>query len=73
MGIDYDIAVIRDYLGFPWRQKEFILKNPMPGKVSSRSRACALGGGALSILGAWVMFGIGIVWGLHATTIELMT
>ncbi|KIM61697.1 hypothetical protein SCLCIDRAFT_865222 [Scleroderma citrinum Foug A] len=62
-----------DDSGFLWRQKEFVLRNPIPGKISAYSRGWAVGGSVLIILGAWIMFGIGIVWGLRASVIRLAT
>ncbi|KIM61696.1 hypothetical protein SCLCIDRAFT_25657 [Scleroderma citrinum Foug A] len=60
-----------DDSGFLWRQKRFVLKSPVPGKISVYSRGWAVGGSVLIILGAWVMFGMGIVWGLRASVTRL--
>ena len=68
--VDYDI-ISSDDSGFLWRQKRFVLKSPVPGKISAYSRGWAVGGSVLIILGAWVMFGMGIVWGLRASVTRL--
>ncbi|KAG1775533.1 MFS general substrate transporter [Suillus placidus] len=49
------------------KQKEVVLKSPVPSSVSLYARWVALGAGFTIVLIAWVIFGVGIEWGDHAS------
>lgn len=45
------------------KQKELVLKSPVPGSVSLYARWVALGAGFTIVLTSWVIFGFGVEWG----------
>ncbi|KAG1797118.1 MFS general substrate transporter [Suillus plorans] len=51
------------------KQKEVVLKSPVPGSVSSYARWVAVGAGFAIVLTAWVIFGFGVEWGVHGNIV----
>ncbi|KIJ60911.1 hypothetical protein HYDPIDRAFT_116594 [Hydnomerulius pinastri MD-312] len=51
------------------KHKEIVLKTPILGKTSSHSRRVAVGAGFGVILIGWIIFGLGVDWGVHGNVV----
>ncbi|KAG1720643.1 MFS general substrate transporter [Suillus lakei] len=51
------------------KQKEVVLKSPVPSSVSLYAHWVAIGAGFAVVLIAWVIFGFGVEWGVHGSVV----